>query len=94
MEVGNATDHGGTGDKVVAVGKQRAHEVDIARVAFDEPIARVVVVAAPNGSVFRVVVDADHFVAALEKFLDEIATNEAGRTADADPAHVILGLKA
>ena len=44
VEVGDAADQRGAGDEVVAVGEQLGHQLDVAGVALDEPVVRVVVV--------------------------------------------------
>jgi hypothetical protein len=80
VEIGDATDQGGPGDEVVAVGEQVGEQPDVARVTLDERVRRVVVVGLPHLPVLRVVVQADHGVAPVEQLLDDVAADEAGRT--------------
>ena len=78
-------------------GEQLGHQVDVAGVALDEPVARVVVVGLRDLAVLGVVVDADDLVAAPQQLLDDVAADEAGRAADQDlhrasaPARVSSG---
>jgi hypothetical protein len=93
VEVGDAADEGGAGDEVVAVGEQFGHEVGVAAVALDQPVARVGVVGLGDLAVLGVVVDADHRVAAGEQLLHHVPADETGRTADQN-VHDNLGPKA
>ena len=45
VEVADAADHRRGRDDLVAVGDELAHEPDVLGIAFDEPVARMVVVA-------------------------------------------------
>src|SRR4051794_27009097 len=89
MEIRDAADHGGTGDEVLAVRQQLGQQLDIARVAFHQGVVGVVVVGLLDPSVLGEVVDADDGVAAAEKLLHDVATDEPGRSGDKDLAHLL-----
>jgi hypothetical protein len=67
---------------MIAVAEQLRHQVRVADIALVELVARVVVVGLHDLAVLRVVVDADHLVATAEQILDDITTDETGRTTD------------
>ncbi len=94
VEVGDAADHRRAGDEVVAVHQQLGHERGVLHVRLDQPVVGVVVVAAGDLAVLRVVVDADDGVARLQQLLHDVAADEAGRAADQNRAHVSLLPKA
>jgi hypothetical protein len=66
VEVGDAADHGGTGDQVIAPLKQPVHQPGVAGVAHDEPEPRIIVIRARHRPVLRQVVEADNVVAPSE----------------------------
>ncbi len=76
MEVGDAADERGAGDEVVAVHEELGHELDVATVALDQRVARVVVERLLDRAVLREVVDPHHAVAAAEEVLDDVAADE------------------
>jgi hypothetical protein len=97
MEIRDPADHRRARDEMVGVRQQAGHQVDVARVALDQRVMRVIVVGARDRPVLRVVVDADDVGPASQQLLHEIAADESGGTADDDRAHdgeVILGPKA
>ena len=67
MEVADAADHRRGSDDLIAVRGQVAHEGFVLRVALDERVARVAIVALCRLAVLAEVVDADYFVAGLEQ---------------------------
>jgi hypothetical protein len=82
VEVRDAADHGRAGHDVVALGGQLDHQLGILRVALDQPVARMRVVAAPHGPVFAEVVQADDLVPGLEQVGDEVAADEPAGAGD------------
>src|SRR6202044_3466246 len=82
VEVGDPADHRGAGDEVVTVGQQPGHQVDVARIALDELVVRVVVVGLGDLAVLGEVVDTHHGVAARQEFLDQVAADESSGPAD------------
>jgi hypothetical protein len=84
VEVGDPADHRRARDHVVAVHGQLGEQLGVLGVTLDEPVAGVVVVTAPDGSVFAEVVDADDFVPGLQQLRDQVATDEPGRPGDED----------
>jgi hypothetical protein len=82
VEVRDAPDQCRAGDEVVAVGKQRGEQFDIARVALDESVIGILVVVSNDPAVLGQVVDPDDFVATSQQLSNDIAANEAGRAGD------------
>ena len=72
------------GDELVAVGQQLLQQADVLGVAGDAAVARVGVVAALDGPVLGVIVEADDLVSRRQEFLDQIARDESGRAGDED----------
>ena len=80
VKVADAANHGGGGDKVIAVGKQVLQQVNVLAVGFDELVMRVVVVGLFHPSVLAEVVEAYDFITGLQKFFDQITADKTGRT--------------
>src|SRR5205085_10178204 len=76
--------HGRARADVVGVGGKLGQQVGVLGVAFHEPVARVVVVAAPHGPVLAVIVEADDLVPGLEQLGDEVTADEARCSGDED----------
>ena len=54
----------------------------VLRVAFDKPVARMIVVALGHAPVLAAVVEPDHLVTGGEQLLDEVAADEPGSAGD------------
>ncbi len=78
MEVADATDHGGPRHHLVTVGGQFGEKAHILRIALDQPVVRVMIVAAGHRPVLTEVVDPNHLVAGLQQFGYQVAADEAG----------------
>ena len=87
VEVGDPADHGRAGDEVVAVGQQVRHQPDIARIALDELIVRMIIVGLGHLAVLGEVVHPDHLVPAPEQLLHQVPADEACGPADGDLLH-------
>lgn len=64
------------GDEVVGVHQEPAEQLRVPSVTDDQPVGRVAFVRAADRAVFRLVVQADHFVAPSQELFDHIAANE------------------
>src|SRR6202042_3065636 len=82
VEIGDAADQGRGCDEVVAVGQQLRHQPDVAGVALNEPVARMVVVGLHDPAVLGQVIYPGHRVPAPQQFPDEISADKARRSAD------------
>jgi hypothetical protein len=91
VEVGDAADHGGTGDDLIAVGRQFRHQRHVLAVAEHEAVIGVAVMGFGDRAVFAEIVDADDMVPVLEQLGDDITRNEAGGSGDQD-FHVLSAL--
>jgi hypothetical protein len=77
MEIADTADHCGTGNQMIAVDEETLHHRLVANVGFHETETRVVIVHSMNATVFRKVVDTDHFVATLEQLRDDVSADKA-----------------
>ena len=87
VEVRDPADHGCAGDEIVAVGQQPAQQPDVSGVAFDEAVARIVVVGLLDLPVLGKVVQAHHGVAAIQQLFDHVPADEASGPADQHLLH-------
>ena len=77
VKVGNASDHRGPGNQVIAIGDERCHERDILRVSFHEGVPRVVIVGVGHRPVLGEVVNTDNLVPPGQELLHDITADEA-----------------
>ena len=84
MEIGDASDHRGARDQLVAVRGELGQKFGVLGVSLDEVVARVAVEAALDRPVLAEVVDADNFVPRLQQVGNEIAANETRGSGDKD----------
>ena len=84
VEIGDAADHRGARDQLVAVRGELGQKLRVLGVALDEVVARVAIEAALDRPVLAEVVDADNFMPRLQQVGDEVAADEAGGAGDKD----------
>ena len=78
VEVADAADHGRRRHEVIAAFQQLVQQLFVFRIALDEAVVGMFVVALLYPAVLAEVVQADDVVAGIEQFLDEITVDETG----------------
>ena len=92
VEVGDAADHGGARDHLVAVDGKLGEELSVFGIAFDKPVARVVFESSPDRPVLAEVVHSDDLVSGVEQLGDEVPADEPRGAGDEEFHALSVGL--